>query len=338
MPRPLSDSKGYNFLPVLYSLLLITVIGSSTLFSQSTEQEIFRFLRMPTSAQLAGMGGNHVGLWKPDGSLFIANPAYLNEDHHGSTSLNFVNYYADARYSSVHYAHNLPEIGTLGLGFQYAGFGEMTRYDDLGESLGNFVAGDYALHLSVGRSLYPSIRSAFTVHWLYSSLDTYQAAAFGFSGGLQYTHPEKTFAAGLVLKHVGMVYNSYNGSDERLPFDFSMGLSFKPEKFPFLLALSLSDLHRWKLPVLGERNPTQLDYFVRHINLGGEANLGRHAFLRWGYQPYRHEQTQTGQAIDLAGASFGFGIKVKEYQFDISRQSYSRMGGVVQVSLKRIPK
>jgi len=337
MLRLLSNLRRNNFLPVLYSLLLFVTLGTKSTYSQNSEQEIFRFLRMPTSAQLAGMGGNHVGLWNADGSLFFTNPAHLNESHHQSASLNFVNYYADARYSSLHYTHHLPEVGTLGLGFQYAGFGEMTRFNELGESLGTFQAGDYAIHTSISRGLYKHIQSAFTVHWMYSSLDSYQAAAFGFSGGMHYKHPEKTFAAGLVLKHVGMVYNSYNGSDEHLPFDLSIGLSFKPEKFPFLLALSLSDLHRWKLPVLGENNPSHLDYFVRHITIGGEANLGKHAFLRWGYQPYKHEQTQTGRAIDLAGASFGFGVIIKDYQFDLSRQSYSRMGGVVQVSLKRLP-
>ena len=36
---------------------------------------------------------------------------------------------------------------------------------------------------------------------------------------------------------------------------------------------------------------------------------------------------RNGRAIDLAGTSIGLGIVIQEYQFNISKQSYSRMGG-----------
>ena len=45
--------------------------GTNHIQAQDNSGEIFRFLRMSTSAQMAGMGGNHVGLWSADGSTFL---------------------------------------------------------------------------------------------------------------------------------------------------------------------------------------------------------------------------------------------------------------------------
>lgn len=326
--------------PTLFAILLLFSLGWAVpnhIQAQDDSGEIFRFLRMSTSAQMAGMGGNHVGLWSADGSTFFANPAYLTPTDHGTASLSFVNYFADARYSNLHYAYNIEDVGTIAAGVQYASYGDMRRYDEYGADLGNFSAGDYVTHLSLSRKLYPTIQSGFSILWLHSSLDQYNASAFALSGGLMYTHPDKVLAAGVTIQHLGWVYNNYLNSQEKLPFNIAFGASFKPENFPFLLAITLNDLHRWKLPVIGEEKPGAVDYALRHLRLGGEATIGKHTYLRWGYNPYQHEQTETGRAIDLAGASIGLGMVIQQYRFDISRQSYSRMGGIVQVSFKRTP-
>lgn len=330
-----------NFIsrPLLPFLLLLSLEWTVPIYTQAQDHsdEIFRFLRISTSAQMAGMGGDHVGLWNADGSTFFANAAYLSPSDHGTASLSFVNYFADARYSNLHYAYNIEGVGTVAAGVQYASYGDMRRYDEFGGDLGSFNAGDYVTQLSLSRSLYPTVRSGFSMQWLHSSLDQYNASAFAFSGGLVYTHPEKVLAAGVTVQHLGWIYNNYLNSEEKLPLNIALGVSFKPENFPFLLALTLNDLNRWELPVLGEKNPRSVDHAFRHLQVGGEATIGKHAYLRWGYNPYQHEQTETGRAIDLAGASVGLGIVIQEYRFDISRQSYSRMGGIVQVSFQRIP-
>ena len=323
----------------LLSFLLLLSLGwelPNYIHAQIPSTEIFRFLRISTSAEMAGMGGDHVGLWNADGSAFFANPAYLSSSDHGSASLSFVNYFADARYSNLHYAYYLEELGTIAAGVQYASYGDMRRFDESGVDIGSFNAGDYVTQLSLSRRLYPMVQSGFSIQWLHSSLDHFNASAFAFSGGLIYTHPKKILAAGITFQHLGWVYNNYLNSEEKLPLNIALGVSFKPEYFPFLLALTFNDLHRWELPVLGDENPRAVDHIFRHLQLGGEATIGKYAYLRWGYNPYQYEQTKTGRAIDLAGTSIGLGIVIQEYQFNISRQSYSRMGGVVQVSFQRI--
>ena len=63
--------------PTLFAILLLFSLGWAVpnhIQAQDNSGEIFRFLRMSTSAQMAGMGGNHVGLWSADGRFF--KPAY----------------------------------------------------------------------------------------------------------------------------------------------------------------------------------------------------------------------------------------------------------------------
>ena len=105
----------------LLSFLLLLSLGwelPNYIQAQVPSTEIFRFLRISTSAEMAGMGGDHVGLWNADGSAFFANPAYLSSSDHGSASLSFVNYFADARYSNLHYAYYIEELGTIAAGVQ----------------------------------------------------------------------------------------------------------------------------------------------------------------------------------------------------------------------------
>ena len=111
-----------NFIsrPLLPFLLLLSLEWTVPIYTQAQDHsdEIFRFLRISTSAQMAGMGGDHVGLWNADGSTFFANAAYLSPSDHGTASLSFVNYFADTRYSNLHYAYNIEGVGTIAAGVQ----------------------------------------------------------------------------------------------------------------------------------------------------------------------------------------------------------------------------
>jgi hypothetical protein len=89
------------------------------------------------------------------------------------------------------------------------------------------------------------------------------------------------------------------------------------------------------LRVVGEtEKPSLVDNAFRHVIFGGETNFGENVSVRIGYDHYLHEQTQTGQDFDLAGVAFGIGFNVKAISIDISRSSYSRLGGLTRLSLK----
>ena len=116
---------------------------------------------------------------------------------------------------------------------------------------------------------------------------SFQRFAFAFSGGLIYTHP-KSISCRNHFSAFRLGINNYLNS-RKLPLNIALGVSFKPEYFPSCW-LTFNDLHRWKLPVL-EENPRAVIIF-RHLQLGGEATIGKHAYLRWGYNPYQYEQTK----------------------------------------------
>ena len=56
--------------------------------------------------------------------------------------------------------------------------------------------------------------------------------------------------------------------------------------------------------------------------------------LRFGYNRWQHDQAKVNENFDLAGASIGVGINLKKLEIDISRNSLSDIGGIVQISVR----
>ena len=80
--------------------------------------------------------------------------------------------------------------------------------------------------------------------------------------------------------------------------------------------------------------PPFAELLFRHAILANEILLGDHVRLRVGYNQYLHDQIQSDNRLDTGGFNFGLGIEFSRYRFDVSRNSYSDMGGLLQLSLK----
>ena len=211
----------------------------------------------------------------------------------------------------------------------------MTHYDESGNDLGGFNANDLSLTTALSTMLSERLSAGASVDFIHSSYHIYSSTAIAASGGIYYKNIENRFSAGLSVRNVGDQISYYNGVRENLPFDVSFGISKKPEFFPFRLNLTLRQLNNWDLRVYGEsEKPAFLDNLARHVIFGGDAAIGDNFNLRFGYNRFLHEQAKTGQTIDLAGVSVGVGIRIKSLIFDVSRSSYSKVGGVMQLSLR----
>lgn len=317
--------------------LILLLLSSEATIAQSTTPGVYRFLEITPDARTAALGGNHVALYGGGLPVFHLNPAYLSPDDHKSVSATYVNLLADASMGFSSGAWDLEEIGTVGVGIRYLGFGEFNRFDEQGNNEGSFSAGDIALSGGYSRPLFKDsgLRAGASATLIYSAYGEYKSSAVSASGGLYYYKPEKDFSAGLSFRNLGAQLSTFDGRREALPFDISAGVSGKPENFPFQLNLTLRQLNNPELRVFGEdAAPGFFDNLMRHIIFGGEAELGGSLMLRFGYDHYLHEQTKTGKAVDLAGASFGVGFKVKSFIIDLSRNSYSKLGGITRISLQ----
>ncbi|MFN1835018.1 type IX secretion system protein PorQ [Balneola sp. MJW-20] len=318
---------------ILFNAVLL--LAASKLCAQSNNSAVFRFLDVIPTAKAAALGGNHPGLYNADFSLMNVNPAYMSQENSGYWSATYINYLADANMAITNAAWHVEDLGTLGVSLRYVGYGDLERYDDAGNAQGSFNASDIALTGSFSRQLSPRLSIGSSVDLIYSSYLTYRSNAVALSGGLLYTDKDQNFSAGMTIRNAGTQISTFDRRREPLPLDISVGITKKPEAFPFALSLSLRKLNDWDLRVVGEKeSPEIFDNILRHVIFGGEAKLGENLDLRFGYDHYLHEQTSTDKNIDLAGFAFGVGIKIRTFRVDISRNAYSRIGGMTQLSIK----
>lgn len=322
-------------IPLRVILLFAFLVLNHTVYAQSTSSTVFRFLDVPTHARTASLSGNHVGLYNADFSLFQANPAYLSAASSGQVAASYVNYLSDASFGFVTGAWDIEHIGTLGVGIRYAGYGEFDRIDENGVPLGSFNPGDFALTTGLGRELLPKLRAGVAVDLIYSTIDNFSSTAAALSAGLYYENIEKHLSIGFAIRNLGSQITTFNGENEPLPLDVAIGVAHKPENFPIRLNMMLRRLHDWDLPVASdESSPSFSDNFFRHMVLGGEILFSENFHFRVGYNQLQHEQLKTRENFDFAGVGFGVGLKVNKFFIDLSRSSFSELGGIFQISIR----
>ena len=276
-----------------------------------------------------------MGLYNADFSLIHVNPAYLNRNASGSISASYLNFFADANMGFTSGAYEFNNIGTFAAGIRFVGYGEFDQLDENGNDLGNFNANDIAVTGAYSIPVANNLTAGAGIDFIHSSYASYKSSAVAFSGGVFYQDTASHFSAGIAIRNLGGQITAYDDQREPLPLDVSVGVTKKPEAFPFQLSLTLKKLNDWDLRVFGEtEKPSFIDNAFRHIIFGGETYFGENVTVRLGYDRYLHEQTQTGQDFDLAGIAFGVGINIKSIIIDVSRNSYSRLGGVTRISLK----
>ncbi len=318
-----------------FIIILINIANSSWIAAQTEYDKIFRFLEMPSSAQASALGGNHVAIFRGNSSLMHINPAYLDEASQKKISASFINYLGDTRYGYTNYALNFSSVGSVGFGLRFLSYGDLTKYDDKGNDLGKISATDLALNSTISTQLSNKMRAAAGVDYVYSSYAGYVSSAIVGSAGLYYLDVDARFSAGISIRNVGDQIVSFNNTNESIPLDISIGISKKPQNFPFQLSVTFRQLNNWNLKVQGEENtPDFVNQLLRHIILGGEASLSKTLTFRIGYNRWLHDQARTKENFDFAGTSIGVGIKLKKLDIDISRSSLSEIGGIVQFSLR----
>lgn len=315
--------------------LLTFFLAASSAFAQTNNSTIFRFLEITPSAKAAALGGNHVGMFDANASLLYLNPAYLTPESSKLVSATFVNYLSDSKIGFANGAYDIKNIGTLGIGIRYAGYGDLNELDEDGNNLGSFNASDLSLTAALSTMLSEKLSAGAGVDFIHSSYHIYNSSAITASGGIYYLDKETNFSAGLSFRNLGDQLDYYDGIREEIPFDISAGFSKKPENFPFRLNLTLRQLNDWDMKIVGEtENPAFFDNLFRHVIFGGEAAFSENFLFRLGYNRLLHEQTKTNDSFDLAGVSVGIGLKVKGLDIDLSRSSYSKLGGIVQISVR----
>ena len=319
---------------VAFTVFLIFLMTDGS-FAQSGTSNVFRFLEVAPTARVAALGGNHTGLYNGDFSLIHTNPAYLNASSSGSVSASYMNILGGANMGFTSGAYHMENIGTFAAGIRFMGYGELDRLDESGNQLGNFRANDMSLTTAYSLPIAKNFQAGAALDIIHSSYDEYKSTALAVSGGFFYQDTARHFSAGIAIRNLGGQLTAFDERREPLPLDLSVGMTKKPEAFPFQLSLTLRRLTDWDLRTAGEtQSPSLANNILRHAFIGGEAYLGDNFAFRLGYDHYLHEQMKTSSNFDLAGFSIGVGFTIKDITFDFSRNSYSKLGGLTRLSVK----
>ena len=319
---------------VLITILVIFLTTENTA-GQSNSSSIYRFLEVSPTAGTSGLGGSHIGYFNGDYSLSHLNPAYIGSDEGLAVSGTYINFLGEANMGFSSLKFDNKEWGVISVGIRYVSYGEFDFLDTEGVEYGTFRAGDLALSGAYRQQVFTNLTVGAEIGFIHSTYADVRSSGISLAGGLFYRESDKNFSAGLSVRNLGSQISSYAGTREPLPLNISAGFSKKPESFPFLITLTLNELNDWNRELYSDdTEPSFFDHLVRHMIVGGEMDMGETVTLRIGYDHYLHELTKSNKNFDLAGLAFGVGVNIGDLTFDISRNSYSDLGGLTRISLK----
>ncbi|MDX2305944.1 MAG: type IX secretion system protein PorQ [Microscillaceae bacterium] len=321
---------------VKYRILIFLIFCQFALQAQVGGRQTFEFLRIPSHAHLAGVGGVNVSLGKEGVNMFLQNPAMLYEEAAKKGSFSFTNWQANINQFTVTYVQPFKKIGNLAFGVQALNYGTLERTTASGTPQGTFNASDYAVQATYALAQ-DNFHFGASLKVLGSQIEAYSAAALAVDLGASFQHPVQDFTLGLAIKNLGFPISRFNPDTRtNLPFDVQLGTSFKPKYMPFRFSVTLHHLYQFDIVYLDPALNTQLDIngdpiveekkffdkLARHVVLGGELILAKGFQINLGYNHLINREMKTNGLGGLRGVSFGFLLKVKAFEFSYARGTY----------------
>src|SRR3990170_1563637 len=111
---------------------MIFCLAATGALAQLAGSESLDFLRLPTHARLAALGGVNVSLADRDINFFHNNPALVGDTLNGLASAGYQFYAGDVGTALFSYAHDFAKIGQIIVGLQHTDFGTLHGYDETG--------------------------------------------------------------------------------------------------------------------------------------------------------------------------------------------------------------
>lgn len=318
--------------------ILICISVLLGFYSQASAQQSFRFLELAGSARAQALGGTVVS-GPADAGLWLQNPALLDSSLSGQLMLSHQWFYGGVQQSSFAYAQDFARTGVIGLGVQYLNYGEMQGYDAAGLPTGTFYASDYVVQLSHARR-WKHYRFGGSLKWASSGIAAYRSHALLLDAGGVFSHPEKGLIAAFSIRNLGLVVQNFTDAGApALPFELSMGLTFKPQFMPLRFTATAQHLQQPDLGTadpaapLNKEEPPVVDNIMRHFALGAEFLLSPNLNIRGGYNHLRRQELRVGDTAGMSGFSMGLMLQIRSLRLEYTRAWYHVAGGTNQLGL-----
>lgn len=331
--------------------LIIMLLFPILSWSVETGEGAYRFLNLPSSARLAGLGGDNVSAQAGDVNQIYSNPSSFTPNMRNAISLSYVNYLADANGGQISYAFTHDSLNYFGFNFLFMGYGDLDGYDKYGEQTGDFSAADFAWNLVYARYLGAGIQLGASIKPVYSHIDIYNSFALAFSVGATYYKPEWDFSVGFVATDFGVRFSDYYDEQdrERMPCNLKLGISKGLQHAPFRFSMTYHHLNRWNLDydkatrknslslTDGKENSSAeingADMFFRHVVFGVEILVKKVFHFDIAYNHRRNREYHLMDTRAINGFSFGTGFKVYKFNLDAAYAQYAPKGGTFTLSL-----
>ncbi len=315
--------------PLARALSLLLFLALALPASAQSSGSSFALLTLEPSARASALAGAAGALESDDPTATLYNPALLTEAMDGGLSLSYLNHLADVNAGFASYGRRIGGWGTFVASLRYLSYGEFERADEHGVRDGSsFGAGEAALTLSYARELMPNLRGGASIHAAFASIDDAGAQALAADLGVLYSFPSQQIGVSASVHHLGVALSSLGETGDALPFDLRVGVSKALRHIPLTLSVMGYNLDSY------DGEGSVLDEALRHVSIGGELRFGEPVRVRVGYNPRVHEALATGERLDLAGVSAGFGLQISRIAFDYAFNSWSQVGGLHQLSVR----
>lgn len=311
---------------VIHALLL-----SVGVYAQQMGTAVATFVDYPVSAHVAALGGHAVSYAGTDPSFSVGNPASLSTQSDKLLFLNYSVYMVGTGYGSAMYATKFSDKDAFAGSFQFAQYGNMSGYDEYGNSTGSFSALDFALNATYSRQLNKYFTVGITVKPVLSTYETYTSFSLGADIGMLFNDTTHLVSAGLSLRNFG---GRIAGPDDVhmvsmwMPINLSVGVSKRFSKAPFALSLTLQNLQKWdynKATNADDVKPvTAGEAFARKIILAVDVVPKSEKFwISLGYNFDRGFSLANPYVFSVAGLTGGFGVKIKMVQLGAAVAFYN---------------
>ena len=313
-------------------LLLFLALLTTGLSAQIGGDNVYEFLNLSNSARVTAAGGALLTARDNDVALAYGNPGLLNPAMHGQLDFSQQLFTAGISNGYFGYGHHVAPWGvTLHGGLHYVTYGEFEARDDRGVQTGTFKGSEVALTLGGGYQLYERLSVGVNARIINSSLENYGSLGLAGDLGLVFHDTSRLFTAALVFKNAGFQLSSFRPDNrEDLPYEAQFALSKQLRYLPLRLSLVYRYLDRYNItyddpstvevdPFSGElvdNGPGAVDNFFRHLVFNAELLLGKRQNFRLllGYNHLRQRELAVTNYRSLAGLSFGFSLRVKQFQ------------------------
>lgn len=324
------------------TLLSLALVSEAS--AEGGGSSAYDFLTIPTSAHAFALGGNAPAIIDEDVTLVDQNPALLGPEIDKQVAFNYMMYMQSGNFAGLRYGMATGERGAWALGMRYLNYGSITRYDQNGFSDGStFSPQDLVIEGTYSHDFTDRIRGGINFKMAYSNYDGRSAFALAADLGMNYYDPEKDLSLSVVLKNAGGQIKRFYDSYDRVPLNLEFGYMQGIGTSPFSIAITATNLTRWKLPYYthsnGDEGPIMemksgfFPNFFRHLIFGVQFAPSEKFYAALAYN-YKTRTDMSGFSRNfLSGFSLGLGIRVKSFGVSLAYAMPHKSGSSLLLNL-----